>query len=110
MKKFLAIYHTPAEAMHKMAQATEEQKAEGMKPWMEWKTKFNEQINDLGAPLAPGNKVSANGSWEPSGNTTSGYSIVSAENAEAAKKLFEGHPHTSWAPGCSIEVSELIEM
>ena len=35
MKKFLVIYHAPAEAMEMMANASPEEKAEGMKPWME---------------------------------------------------------------------------
>ncbi len=37
MKKFLVLYYAPAaEAMKMMGNATPEQKADGMKPWMEW--------------------------------------------------------------------------
>jgi hypothetical protein len=32
MKKFMVIYHAPAEAVAQMESATPEQKAEGMKP------------------------------------------------------------------------------
>ena len=110
MKKFLAIYYAPAEAMQQMANATEAQKQEGMKPWLQWKEKFNANIEDIGAPALPAQSITPNGTWGGSHKDVTGYSIVKAESAEAAKKLFEGHPHLAWAPGCSIEFSELAAM
>ncbi len=54
MSKYLVIYHAPAEAMEMMANATEEQKAEGMKPWMAWAEKCGSHLIDLGTPLVGG--------------------------------------------------------
>ncbi|MEO8591562.1 MAG: hypothetical protein ABI432_19430 [Flavobacteriales bacterium] len=110
MKKFLALYYAPAEAMKMMANATDEQKKESMKPWMQWMEKFDANIEDVGAPALPANAITPNGKWGGSTKDVTGYSIVKAETAEAARKLFEGHPHLAWAPGCSIEFSELGAM
>ena len=110
MKKFLAIYYAPAEAMQGMANATDEQKQEGMKPWLQWKEKHGKNIEDIGAPLMPAQSITPSGKWGGSHKDVTGYSIVKAENADAAKKLFEGHPHLGWASGCSIEVSEMGAM
>ncbi len=109
MKKYLAIYNSPAEAMKNMAAATPEQKAEGMKPWMEWQARIGDRLVDMGAPLTPGNRANQGG-WSESKTEVSGYSIVRAENLEEAKALFENHPHTSWHAGCSIDVAECVEM
>lgn len=110
MKKFLAIYYAPAEVMQQMATATPEQKQEGMKPWMNWMDKFKANIEDVGAPALPALAITPNGKWGTSHKDVTGYSIVKADSADAAKKLFEGHPHLATAPGCSIEFSELGAM
>ncbi|MBK8340556.1 MAG: hypothetical protein IPK99_11455 [Flavobacteriales bacterium] len=110
MKKFLAIYYAPAEVMQGMANATAAQKEEGMKPWIQWMEKFGKNIEDVGAPVMPAHSINPKGSWGGSSKDVTGYSIVKAESADAAKKLFEGHPHLATAPGCSIEFSELAAM
>ncbi len=110
MKKFVAIYYAPAEAMAAMANITPEQAAEGMKPWMAWKDKCGDAMVDLGAPLMPGQNIDASGNWKSSGTEVSGYSILQGESAEAVQALFEGHPHLSWAPGCSIGLHECAPM
>ena len=109
MKKFVAIYYAPAEAMKAMENITPEQAAEGMKPWMAWKERVGNAMVDFGAPLMPGHATTGE-NWSPSSKTVSGYSILQAENAAACQALFENHPHTSWAPGCSIEIHECAAM
>lgn len=110
MKKFVALYHAPAEAHAQMANATPEQKMEGMKPWMAWKEKVGEGVIDFGAPLFGGQTLSSGGQWGSSSKEVSGYSIVQAESLEGAKNLFVGHPHLSWHPTASIELHELAPM
>jgi hypothetical protein len=46
----------------------------------------------------------------PSESNVVGYSILQAENMEAAKEMLKGHPHLGWADGCSIEVHESLPM
>lgn len=109
MKKFVAIYYAPAEAMAKMANITPEQAAEGMKPWLAWKERVGDAMVDFGAPLMPGQATTGdNGS--ASSKAVSGYSILQAKDSESCQALFENHPHTSWAPGCSIEIHECAAM
>ncbi|MBK7940433.1 MAG: hypothetical protein IPJ87_00900 [Flavobacteriales bacterium] len=111
MKKFLVTYIAPAEeAMKMMASATPEQKEAGMKPWMDWMAKCGSALLDGGAPLMPGHAIDPKGNWSGSKRDITGYSILQAENIDAAKKLVEGHPHLMWLPTCSVEVSEMIPM
>ncbi|MBD77787.1 MAG: hypothetical protein CL840_02445 [Crocinitomicaceae bacterium] len=110
MSKFIVIYHAPAEAMEAMAMATPEEKAEGMKPWMAWAERCGAQLLDMGAPLMGGQRLSPDGSSSPSTKEVTGYSILEAENMDAAKALLDGHPHLTWQGGCDIEVHEAIAM
>ena len=110
MKKFIVIYHAPAEAMAGMANATPEEREEGMKPWMAWAEKCGSQLLDLGSPLMGGQKLSENGSSADSQREVTGYSILEAEDMDGAKALLQGHPHLSWGGGCDIEVHESMPL
>ena len=88
---------------------TDAEKAAMMAPWGVWKAKYDDQIVDLGAPLAPASSSHDGNSWSGSGNAISGYSIVSADSLEAAQKMFAGHPIYNY-PGQSIELSEFAPM
>ena len=102
MANFMVFYHAPAGAWEQMANMTPEQQAEGMKHWMTWAEKSGSGLLDLGAPLGNGQKVAKSGS-APSTSDIAGYSILQAENMDAAKKLIEGHPHLEWNAACEIE-------
>ncbi|MEM7370897.1 MAG: hypothetical protein AAF587_19940 [Bacteroidota bacterium] len=110
MKKFIAIYNAPAEVLAQMENATPEQKAAGMEPWMAWKAQHDANIVDFGAPLTPGQNVNQEGNWNGSGTQVSGYSIVQGESLESVKGMFTNHPHISWAAGCSIDIHECVSM
>lgn len=110
MKKFIVIYHAPAEAMEMMANATEEEKAEGMKPWMAWVERMGDHMIDLGTPLMGGTQLLPDGSSKPSQKEVTGYSIIQAENMEQATSLLKDHPHLQWTGGCDVEVHECIPM
>ena len=110
MKKFIVIYHAPAEAMAQMANATPEQKMEGMKPWMAWAERCGDQLVDLGAPLFGGQRLSPDGTSQNSARDVSGYSILQAVDMAGVKALLKGHPHLQWTGGCDIEVHECASM
>ncbi|MDA1347959.1 MAG: YciI family protein [Chloroflexi bacterium] len=109
MTKFVVTYHAPVAAFDQMKDATPEDMAEGMKAWMAWAEKCGDGLVDMGTPLAGGQKMTRSGAT-PSDRGVAGYSILQAENMDAAKALLEGHPHLEWAPGCEIEVHESMPM
>ena len=110
MKRFVLIYNAPAEAMATMAQATPEQKAEGMKPWLAWKESVGSKLIDLGAPLAPGQRLLPGGGTQASTYDVTGYSIIQADDIDDAKSMLTNHPHLNWMEGCTIDVHECFEM
>ncbi len=110
MTKFLVIYHAPAEMMAKMGTATQEEKEAGMKAWMDWKANMGDAVLDFGAPLMPGTMVDADGSTASANNDNTGYSLIQAENMEAAQEALKSHPHLQWGPGCRVSVYECINM
>ena len=110
MKKYIVIYHAPAEAMEMMANATPEQRAEGMKPWMAWQEAIGDALVDMGNPLVGGQRLLPDGSVQMSTKEVTGYSILQAKDMETAKSLLKGHPHLAWTGGCDIEVHEAVEM
>ena len=107
MQKYIVIYHAPAAAIEQMANSTPEQMKEAMKPWMAGAEKIGDSLVDWGTPLAGGQKVTKSGS-SPSDREVTGYSILQAENMQAAQALVTGHPHLDWVPGCAIEVHECL--
>ena len=109
MKKFLVIYHAPAEAMDKMKDVTPEEREAVMKPWMDWAAACGDGLIDLGTPLAGGQKVTPDGT-SPSDKQVAGYSMLQAESMDEAVKMLEGHPHLSWTAGCEIEVHESMPL
>ena len=109
MKKFVVIYQASAPAWEQMKDATPEDMKDGMESWMAWAKKCGDGLVDLGTPLGGGQKISKSGS-SPSDKNVVGYSILQAENMEAAQALLDGHPHLEWAAGCEIEVHESLPL
>ena len=109
MKKFMVLYMAPAasyEAM--MKSATPEQQQKGMQAWMAWMGAHQASLVDGGAPLGKTKRVDAGGARDTR-NEIGGYSVVQAESADAAAKLFgKDHPHLSMMPGSWIEIMEIM--
>lgn len=110
MKRYIVTYLAPPmAAMEAMKNATPEQKEEGMKPWMAWMESCGSALIDGGAPLMAAGKLTPSGWQNPNSNVT-GYSILEAENLEAAKALIQDHPHLQWIDGCELDLFEAMPM
>ncbi len=110
MKKFIVIYHAPAEALAQSAKASPEEKKKGMDAWYGWAKSCGDQLVDLGNPLCGGQKVLPGGNSENSSREVCGYSILQAKDMDSAKALLVNHPHLSWTDGCEIEVHETMPL
>ncbi len=75
---------------------------------MEWAKSCGDSLVDMGAPLAGGQRITKSGTT-PSTSDVVFYSVLEAENMEAAQALLAGHPHLEWAAGCEIEVYEAMQ-
>ena len=110
MKKFMVLYMANAAHFERMMkESTPEQQKKGMEGWMKWMGDHKASLVDGGAPLGKTKRVDAKGASDTK-NGIGGYSIVQAENAEAATKLFgKDHPHLQ-IPGAWVEVIEVMHV
>ena len=111
MKKFYAIYKTPVSVIEEWMK-TPEAERKGMEAkmgseWQAWQ-KENASMIEESAGLGKTQVVSASG-ITPAKNDLMMYTIVNADSAEAAAKIFVGHPHLQ-IPESSIEVMEANKM
>jgi hypothetical protein len=108
MKKFLVLYMANAAAMAEtMKNSTPEQQKKGMDAWVKWMGDHKKSLVDGGAPLGKTKRVDAKGSSDTK-NEVGGYSIVQAESAETATKLFgKDQPHLQM-PGAWVEIIEIM--
>lgn len=92
---------------------TPESPEEGQKVMAEWQAWFagmGDAVVQPGAPLGMSRTVSAAGVADDGGaNPISGYSVVSADNIEAASEMARGCPMVVAGNG-SVEVAEVIKM
>jgi hypothetical protein len=105
MKKFLVLYRSSASNKEQLASVTPEQSKAMMDAWMKWAHKAGSALVEMGAPV--GDATLLKGSANP--NHIGGYSFVQAESIEAAKSLFDGHPHFE-SPAASIELLEVMPL
>jgi hypothetical protein len=110
MKKYVVLYHAPAELVAQTTNSSPEEMEKGMEPWMAWAAKCGDKLLDLGNPLMGGQKLLPDGKSEISTRDVVGYSILQAENMDDAKALLEGHPHLAWDGACAIEVHEVMPL
>jgi hypothetical protein len=90
-----------------MKNATPDQQKKGMEAWMKWMGDHKASLVDGGAPLGKSKRVNTKGTSDTK-NDVGGYSIVQAESAEAATKMFgRDHPHFQM-PGAWIDVVEIM--
>jgi hypothetical protein len=104
MPKYLLAYHggSPNE--------TEEEGARVMAAWGEWMGRLGAALVEGGNPVGQSATVASDGSSSPGGgsNPVTGYSVISADNLEAAVALVAGCPILS--SGGSVEVGETVDV
>lgn len=103
--KFVYIYHGPTETPDGGSPSEDDMKAV-MEAWMGWAAKVGDAMTDFGMPLGGGVMVSPGGSTESSGSDITGYTILEADDFDAALALAKDHPHLETPGGCTIEVLE----
>jgi hypothetical protein len=87
--------------------ANPEQGAEYRKKWMAWAGNLGKALTSV-TPLGKPRTVSFGGVSDGGGpNRLTGYSIVTAENMEAALTMARGCPHLEHG---TVDVSEVMEM
>lgn len=104
MAKFVYAYHGGG------MQETPEAQQAAMQAWIDWFGSLGAAILDGGNPVAVAKTVVADGSVEDGGgpNPLSGYSLISADDLDAAVALAKGCPIL--AAGGSVEVAAAIDM
>jgi hypothetical protein len=111
MKKFMAIYLGTMENLEEWRAQSEQKRKEleqkGMAAWMAWGEKNSKSIRDNGGPLGKTKRVDRRGVSDVR-NAMTGYTIIEAESADAAAKLFQGHPHFTIFPGDAVEIMEIL--
>ena len=105
MKKFLVLYMAPASVMQewmKLPEAERKVAEDKMKgEWQVWMQEHAAMIKET-AGAGKAMRITKEGAMDAA-NEIMLYSIVEAESAEAAAKIFEGHPHLG-IPQASIEI------
>ncbi len=102
MANYLFVYYGGM-----MATTPAEQK-KSMDAWMGWFGKLGKAVIDAGAPTKPGKIVSKSGAKAVSANPVTGYSIIKADNLDAAVVMAKGCP--SIPDGGQVAVYELLPM
>ena len=110
MKKFLVLYLSSMSAAEQMKTAgASESGKKMMDEWMKWFQAAGSSIVDGGSPLGSSAHVTKTGTQAHSGDYIGGYSIVQAEDMEAAKSIIANHPHFM-EEGNTIEILEVLPM
>ena len=108
LKKFLVLYLVPTQVMSEWAKTDpESRKAAEEKMRDDWQRWMSEHAKMITLTEAAGKTkvVSASGTADTK-NDIILYSVVEAENHEAAAKTFANHPHLG-IPQSSIQVMEV---
>jgi hypothetical protein len=107
MAKFILLYRGDATPPDQM---TEAQSAEIMRQWNAWTEKHSSALVDIGKPFAARASVGGDGSRQTPANLN-GYTIVEADDLEAATAFCDGHPFLrGTGPEFAIDVFELLPM
>jgi len=86
-----------------------EEGAEHMAKWEAWATGLGDSLINRGTPLGNSKSVSSSGVVDGGGeNPLIGYSVLQAENIDAAVKMVENSPHVNY--GGTMVVAEMMEM
>lgn len=110
---YLAVFtggpNTPQmAAWMKLSEAERQSRQQkGTAAWTGWMEAHKDSVVNAGGPLGKTKRVSASGVADAS-NQMSAFVVVRANSAEAAAKLFEGHPHFTIFPGDGVDVMPVL--
>ena len=104
MAKYVLAYHGGG------MPETEAEQAAVMQAWGQWFESMGPAVLDGGAPVGQARTIASDGTTTPGGgaNPISGYSLIQADDLDAALALAKGCPILEG--GGSVEVAETIEM
>ena len=106
MAKFMYLYRGPAPS----TDMTAEQDAERMAAFGAWMDKVGTALVDVGSPFGSKAALRDDGTEAAAGDLI-GYTIVEADDLDAAKALTDGLPFLSNRGGtCAVEIFELLSM
>lgn len=104
MTKYIYVYHGGT------APSSPEESQKVMAEWMAWFGEMGDAVVDGGNPLGMSKTVSAGGVADDGGaNPASGYTIVNANDMDAAVAMAKGCPMVKSGNG-SVEVAECMDM
>ncbi len=104
MAKFVFVYHGGGKP------SSPEEGEKVMAAWMSWYGTMGDAVVDPGAPVGMSKTVSASGVADDGGaNPTSGYTVVTAADKDAAVAMAKGCPILDGGQG-TVEVAEAMEM
>ena len=106
MQKYLVLYHASADAMQAMMDSKPDMQAV-MAAWKAWADRCGDALVEM-SPLSPGGRMTASGSSTNEMGVVT-YSVLQAEDLEAAQALVADHPHLG-TPGCEIEVYRTMSL
>ena len=110
MKKFLALYMADASGMAEMMKnSTPEQRKKGTEAWEKWMEDNKASLADRGAPVGKTKRVDAKGIKDAK-NDICGYSIVQANSADEAARVFGKDQPFLQMPGATIDIIEIMVM
>ncbi|WP_162943763.1 YciI family protein [Arthrobacter celericrescens] len=109
MAKFVVLYIGSMSAETQIAESTPEQAEAGMKAWTDWAAKTGDALVDFGTPLGTGREVSVSGVSDTA-TGVGGYSILEADDLQAAVDLVKDHPHFMSGGGSSIQIYPALEI
>jgi hypothetical protein len=106
LKKFLALYMADASGMAEMMKnSTPEQHKKGTEAWEKWMQDNKASLADRGAPVGKTKRIDAKGIKD-----ACGYSIVQANSADEAARIFGKDQPFLQMPGATIDMIEIMEM
>ena len=86
MSKFLFVYYGG------MTATTPREIEKSNMAWNDWFKSMGKSVADMGAPTMPGKMVTASGAKTVTGEMVTGYTVVTADNMDAAVKMAKGAP------------------
>ena len=107
MQKYLVLYYASAAAMQAMMDPEPVDMQAVMDAWKAWAERSGDALVEM-SPLSPGGRITASGSSANEMGVVT-YSVLQADNMEAAQALLADHPHLGHA-GCGIEVYETMSL